>query len=500
MSVLLKALLYFESSPPLRWRRKLLLFQYALSFPRFFKHDVSPLFDKFKFMAVVVHGMRQGSAIAVKQAACRVYCSYIRIQPYAEERHGLVARIRDLHQAQSYWDRMLFVDLCIILVELFSHRWFKKHMFTPCLSLAQDLVSNVRCKFCQVLPVLRTTLKLPGDVQWNEELSKIVLQLRSDPDKDVMQAAIKASFAMDRVELMCNENFSSLSSGLFSGTEAARDKAKQLEEDNWAKVEEELQHSKRISESKKMDGSSSSSSSGSSSSSSHHHHHHHHHGKSSAKRPLRWQQHNKAGSKHHSSSSSLFTDKRKPRKTSLTLPGSSSSLSGSKTPGGLGSRRSLASAVSSSNATSMLVSPVHQHRRRIRQSAVSSTTSSSKASLGKSKHSYAPSSYKSGGSGGSGGSSKTGKPIAFGRRTASGAAKYSSAVSSGASLAGKPPTAASAALRRAAANKVRRMSGDKKKKKKTSTSSASSSAASRRGAKKMSGTKSSLFSASALRR
>lgn len=52
--------------------------------------------------------------------------------------------ILDLAQGRSYWNRLRFLDLCDITIDLFSKSYFCKHFLIPALELVSDPVANVR--------------------------------------------------------------------------------------------------------------------------------------------------------------------------------------------------------------------------------------------------------------------------------------------------------------------------------------------------------------------
>jgi serine/threonine-protein phosphatase 4 regulatory subunit 4 len=79
--------------------------------------------------------------------------------------------IADFARGQSFWHRMLFVDACQHLLDTFSRIFFKSNFFFIVLELAKDRVANVRMKLCEMLPLLKRTLKLPKD---NTALERLV--------------------------------------------------------------------------------------------------------------------------------------------------------------------------------------------------------------------------------------------------------------------------------------------------------------------------------------
>ena len=52
----------------------------------------------------------------------------------------------ELAQGRSYWNRLRYLDLCEIAMELFSKSYFCKHFLIQALELVSDPVANVRCE------------------------------------------------------------------------------------------------------------------------------------------------------------------------------------------------------------------------------------------------------------------------------------------------------------------------------------------------------------------
>lgn len=50
----------------------------------------------------------------------------------------------ELAQGRSYWNRLRYLDLCEIAMELFSKSYFCKHFLIQALELVSDPVANVR--------------------------------------------------------------------------------------------------------------------------------------------------------------------------------------------------------------------------------------------------------------------------------------------------------------------------------------------------------------------
>lgn len=130
----------------------------------------------------------------------------------------------------SYKQRLLFIEICSFVLDMFSRNFFKVHFFQPLLELAnvslaltqvhcscdihiciwmphsylvfQDRIVNVRLHLCRLLPSLKSVLKLPGDRVLLQKLEQTVRKLISqERDPDASQAIRDAVTEMDRIEV-----------------------------------------------------------------------------------------------------------------------------------------------------------------------------------------------------------------------------------------------------------------------------------------------------------
>lgn len=58
--------------------------------------------------------------------------------------HLFSSIFKELAQGRSYWNRLRFLDLCDIAIDLFSKSYFCKHFLIQALDLVNDPVANVR--------------------------------------------------------------------------------------------------------------------------------------------------------------------------------------------------------------------------------------------------------------------------------------------------------------------------------------------------------------------
>ncbi|XP_078675204.1 serine/threonine-protein phosphatase 4 regulatory subunit 4-like isoform X2 [Branchiostoma floridae x Branchiostoma belcheri] len=182
-----------------QWRLHLTMMQRLACVVRVFTSD--QIYSK--FVPVLFQRLTLARVLPVKQAAGRTLCVIIRHNRRQEHRQELICRlIEALCHANKYQLRMLFVDVCCDVMELFSRRFFKEYFFEFVLNLAHDPVANVRLKLCSLLPRLKTQIKLPGDRQLLQQLEHCVRRLLShERDRDVAAAIRKSVFELDKIQV-----------------------------------------------------------------------------------------------------------------------------------------------------------------------------------------------------------------------------------------------------------------------------------------------------------
>ncbi len=191
-------LMQYESSlDRSSWRRRLKLLEASVVFPSYFKADA--LYEK--LVPVLFTTMKHG-AIPEKVAAANSLMKIIRCIPLAARRADIVSRLKkEFGSSKSYWDRMQFIDICVSFLMSFSRRWYKRHIFVSSLQLTQDPVSNVRRRSCALLAPLKAMIRLPADTVLLENLNKCLAYLKADNDRDVVEAAQRASIDLTRIEV-----------------------------------------------------------------------------------------------------------------------------------------------------------------------------------------------------------------------------------------------------------------------------------------------------------
>ncbi|XP_065845181.1 serine/threonine-protein phosphatase 4 regulatory subunit 4-like isoform X2 [Oscarella lobularis] len=157
----------------------------------------------FKFIPRLFKIISTRFVLPVKLAACKTLCVIIRHNRKLEQRQEMCHRlVEELGASKSYRNRLLFIDLCIILMEVFSKHFFKEVFFEYILVLAKDPVANVRLKLCHVLPKLKRLLKLPTDRLLLQQLETVIRHLlASEKDKDVAMGIREAIVELDGIEI-----------------------------------------------------------------------------------------------------------------------------------------------------------------------------------------------------------------------------------------------------------------------------------------------------------
>ncbi|XP_028252972.1 serine/threonine-protein phosphatase 4 regulatory subunit 4 [Parambassis ranga] len=141
--------------------------------------------------------------LPVQKEAARTFCMFLRYNRKQEQRQEMMERlIQDLAQGRSYWNRLRFLDVCETATEIFSRKYFNKHFLIPALELVHDPVANVRYKLCQLLPRLRSSLRLPADKQLLQKLDFCIQKLLCrEKDKDVVATIRKTVLELDKLDL-----------------------------------------------------------------------------------------------------------------------------------------------------------------------------------------------------------------------------------------------------------------------------------------------------------
>ncbi|KAL6095417.1 ppp4r4 [Pungitius sinensis] len=198
---LLSALLQVEQKVggSLRWRLHEKLLQHYSCLARLLPGEV--LHQHFSPRIFTI--LTTNKVLPVQREAARTFCTFLRYNRKHEQRQEMMERlIQELAQGRSYWNRLRFLDVCETASEIFSRKYFNKYFLIPALELVQDPVANVRYKLCQLLPRLRSSLRLPADKQLLQQLNFCVQKIIGrEKDKDVVATMRKTVLELDKLDL-----------------------------------------------------------------------------------------------------------------------------------------------------------------------------------------------------------------------------------------------------------------------------------------------------------
>ena len=105
---------------------------------------------------------------------------------------------------KNCYKRIMFVEICRLIMQLYSKNFFKMYFYQSIIKLAQDPVVNVRISFIKILPDLKRIWRLQNDREKLETLEMIARNFFHDRDKDVFELAQKAIIQMDQVKAYIN--------------------------------------------------------------------------------------------------------------------------------------------------------------------------------------------------------------------------------------------------------------------------------------------------------
>ncbi|XP_064621258.1 serine/threonine-protein phosphatase 4 regulatory subunit 4-like isoform X2 [Lineus longissimus] len=156
-----------------------------------------------KFIPLLFKKLSSARALPVRHAAARTLLILIRYNHRLEQRQDMCFRIiEDFCHGRSCHQRFLFIDVCKIVMELFSKTFFKEYFFEFLLALASDPVANVRLRLCRILPALKGLLKLPTDRNLLQQLdSSVRMILINEKDRDVEDAIRLSVEELDKTQV-----------------------------------------------------------------------------------------------------------------------------------------------------------------------------------------------------------------------------------------------------------------------------------------------------------
>ena len=98
----------------------------------------------------------------------------------------------ELAHNRSFYARRLYIDLCVMVFELYSKSFFKEHFAAALLGLHDDKVPNIRLRLCCLFPQIKSSLRYPSDKELSHLLDFSVKKLSTnEKDCDVSDALEK---------------------------------------------------------------------------------------------------------------------------------------------------------------------------------------------------------------------------------------------------------------------------------------------------------------------
>uniref|UniRef100_A0A8C1EQ53 Protein phosphatase 4, regulatory subunit 4 n=2 Tax=Cyprinus carpio TaxID=7962 RepID=A0A8C1EQ53_CYPCA len=182
-----------KAASSLHWRVHEKLLQCYSCLPRVISGDQI----YFRFFQRMFSIITTNNVLPVQREAVRTLCVFLRYNRKQEQRQEIISKIKqELAQGRSYWNRLRYLDLCEITIDLFSKSYFCKHFLIPALELVSDPVANVRYKLCYMLPKLRSVIKAT-DKHLLQQLEFCVRKLLCrEKDKDVVVTLRKVSLSL----------------------------------------------------------------------------------------------------------------------------------------------------------------------------------------------------------------------------------------------------------------------------------------------------------------
>ncbi|XP_065895478.1 serine/threonine-protein phosphatase 4 regulatory subunit 4-like isoform X2 [Dysidea avara] len=156
-----------------------------------------------KFVPLLFRYVCSSCVLPVKHAASQTLCMIIRNNRKQEQREELCHRIiEECAHSNKHKLRLLYVDICKFVLELFSKSFFKQHFCESLLELAGDPVPNVRLSVSYLLPNVKRSLKLPSDRVLLQQLDQTVRKLYSlEHDTDVSHTVRLTLPELNRIEV-----------------------------------------------------------------------------------------------------------------------------------------------------------------------------------------------------------------------------------------------------------------------------------------------------------
>ncbi|XP_064600821.1 serine/threonine-protein phosphatase 4 regulatory subunit 4-like [Liolophura sinensis] len=181
------------------WRLQEELMTNLSCLPKCFTSDA--IFSR--IIPMVYKNVQKARALPVRRAAGRTLLILSRNIKRLEQREECYTNIiEDFCHSSSCYQRGLFIDLCKVVIEIYSKQFFKEHFYEAVLELSVDPVPNIRLKLCSILPQLKKVVKVPSDRALLQQLETCVRKLLiNEKDKDVNACVKQAVEELDRIHV-----------------------------------------------------------------------------------------------------------------------------------------------------------------------------------------------------------------------------------------------------------------------------------------------------------
>ncbi|XP_061928570.1 serine/threonine-protein phosphatase 4 regulatory subunit 4 isoform X4 [Apis cerana] len=168
------------------WRLVSLIHSQFEVLPKYFPSD----FIYSYFVPMAFFRILHARAIPIRLSSGNLYLIFLRYNIKPAQRVELRTKLcSELANNTNSYSRMMFVRIMIKALEIFSSAYFKEHFYTTLLSLAEDNIANIRMKVVNLMPQLKSLLRIPADKKLLTVLETTVTHLiNSEKDRDVLNA------------------------------------------------------------------------------------------------------------------------------------------------------------------------------------------------------------------------------------------------------------------------------------------------------------------------
>ena len=137
--------------------------------------------------ATLITLMREENA-AIRMSSAKLVVKLLSVLYHTEAREELTTQLTELSTSPVYRDRVLYIDVCLLVISSCSQRFFKQFFFSPLLRLSSDSTLAVKLKFAGSLSQIRFGLS-SEDSESLESFYTAVATLANDKEVLVTQQA-----------------------------------------------------------------------------------------------------------------------------------------------------------------------------------------------------------------------------------------------------------------------------------------------------------------------